>query len=284
MNRHLVMPGLTARMTPEQVRLLFRRQVFKFYHAKDSHSVIDQATVRIGTLQGYRKIENPALRDDSEGVSSSRPSRGLFFQGGGKSPDPELHPQSLMTRVGAQWASRFDVVIGGSFEFAELFDFYVYCFSYECSVSVAKSFNPPFDSVARIDDVFAFAGCFPSIIRSYGDIPMSSGRSFTESAPVTLTKPIHCIQSKPSKSLLNSRVTKKEGLYLSGQIARPTPFSAPFLTFRTPLYFAGCFGPTKCRNDRWHGSRLGPVLSHQTGGAETQQFDGPVPAAPGVAR
>ena len=133
--------------------------MFKFYHSEDERFLLDQASIRIRPLSFYRRHENAALQDDCEGMSISRPSRGLFFPGGGwGSGDLELHPENLAARVGRQMARQFDVVLEG-IEYREEFDYYVYCFSYECSSEVLDSFwhGPPFDRVARIVDVWELA-------------------------------------------------------------------------------------------------------------------------------
>ena len=72
-------------------------------------------------------------------MSIGRPSRGLFFQGVAGPGDLELHPENLAARVGRQMARQFDVVLEG-IEYREEFDYYVYCFSYECSSEVFKLF------------------------------------------------------------------------------------------------------------------------------------------------
>lgn len=60
-------------------------------------------------------------------------------------------------------AGQFDLVLEG-IEFCEEFDFYVYCFSYECSSEVLDSFcpGPPFDRVARIVDIGELAKAISS--------------------------------------------------------------------------------------------------------------------------
>ena len=150
MNRHIPFSVISQNaMTDEQRRFLRQRHAFKFFDASAKEFILRKGSIKIGTLVGYRNLEHAAFADSDEG------SRLTVVHGATRRYD--VHPTSAAYSFVRNF-SHPDATFE-NLEFSENFDYYCYCFSYECSLSVLRSFDgiPKIDNVALINDVYALA-------------------------------------------------------------------------------------------------------------------------------
>lgn len=156
--RNVTFRHVDEQLTDQQRAKRQQREVFKFYHQPAEAAILKQGSIRLGTLQKFRAIENPALADRNEGVRIARAQK-TFFRAGAPIEEA-VHPTSPMH----SWAKDFvgdyargDIIVD-NIEFFEDVDFYSYSFSYSCSESVVRSFDAqPYDCVAKIHDIYALA-------------------------------------------------------------------------------------------------------------------------------
>lgn len=127
-----------------------RQTAYKFHHAEDGKYIYKDGTIKIGRLSDFRSMEKDTLRDEYEGLEwtgfhNDRPTR-----------LSEVDPRSSVRKViignDTTTIQALSIIVPSE-------DLYAYCFSYECSKSVAASFHDevPYDSVAVCSDVFAVA-------------------------------------------------------------------------------------------------------------------------------
>lgn len=150
MNRHIPFSiSFQNAMTDEQRQFLRQKHAFKFFDARAKEFILRKGSIKIGTLVGYRNLEHAAFADSHEGwrLTVAREAVRRY----------DVHPTSAAYNFVSQF-SHPDVVIE-NLEFAEDFDFYCYCFSYDCSFAVLRSFDgtPKIDNVALIGDMRALA-------------------------------------------------------------------------------------------------------------------------------
>jgi hypothetical protein len=169
---------------------LGRQLVYKFHHTKHSDSFYRDGKIKIGTLSGYRAIENSALKDQSEGLDITGIPQGT------KVAYSDIHSDSGFRRLFNSQAQH--VFFENLTVITAPEDLYVYCFSYECSRDVLQSFdgNDPLDRVACCVDIFAVA----DLVCEYHPIL----RGFSYLCLPVVYRPCVRGASEPSADLLES--------------------------------------------------------------------------------
>jgi hypothetical protein len=123
------------------------RTGFKFYHSEHENRFFGKPSIKIGTLSEYREVEKQTIKDVAEGLSRT-------YIRGTHTP-LTIHPESNAHK----FVTRGPASIIADSVFEQKFDFYVYCFSYECNLGVLNSFEDdnPYDAVVQILDLYGLA-------------------------------------------------------------------------------------------------------------------------------
>ena len=156
--RYIHLRQVTEQLTPQQKLLQVKQDVFKYYMRDAEQFILEQGSIRIGTLQKYRTIENTALCDEQEGLRIARAEDIVFWSGQAVTDKVSTtSPMFSWVKSNIGNFAQGDISISG-IEFIEQMDFYIYSFSYECTPSVVKSFSDmPFDCVAKIGSIHGLA-------------------------------------------------------------------------------------------------------------------------------
>jgi hypothetical protein len=146
--RRVIPPMLRASLQGNE--FVGRVTAYKFHHSRDSKFIYEDGSVKIGRLSDYRSIEKETLRDDLEGANW------LGFPDDKPTQLGYIKDKTFINKlfIGAESASFQGLSI-----ISHNVDLYSYCFSYENSKSVLKSFDDedPFDSVSRCENIFSVA-------------------------------------------------------------------------------------------------------------------------------
>lgn len=130
---------------------LGRRTGFKFHHSKDSRFIFEIGSIKIGTLDEYRSIEKDTLRDENEGIELvSAPENDIISY-------DQIHDTSIMRHffIPDSGADESTIQFQGISVQGMIYNFYCYCFSYDCTLSVLNSFidENSYNAVAEIINI-----------------------------------------------------------------------------------------------------------------------------------
>lgn len=184
---------LEQRLSPEQMNLSHQLEVYKFFSAEFAPLIFERGSIVVGTGAKYRAMEDASRGDAGEMTTQMH---------------VEHFEHDLQNKQAAALPSRshlrdFIKHFGGSkviirnLSITNEYDFYVYCFSYACSKSVAESFKQDANCVAKISDIWLLAEtlveCHPNLLGMqyciYPVIYTERVRSQSESNPHPLDAP-----------------------------------------------------------------------------------------------
>jgi hypothetical protein len=149
--RGVIPPTLKAAL--KNSPFLKRGISYKFHHSRHSQSILGDGVIKIGRQSDYR-LNNikETIRDEHEGVE--------WTAFGTPTRISEVDPRSAV-HAAIQVSPNNDqnVFFHGLSVKHEHEDLYMYCFSYECSSTVLKSFedDEAYDAVVICDNIFNVA-------------------------------------------------------------------------------------------------------------------------------
>jgi hypothetical protein len=132
----------------EKHRFFGRQSGYKFCDSTNAGRILDEGSVRIGTLKEFRELESSSLKDQNEGINSQLATEEIKHH--------ETHSSSLVRGIiGDETGSTTFQNVG----FSTSFDFPTFCFTYEFNEKTYRSLcdeNNHYDTCVEIVDLHSF--------------------------------------------------------------------------------------------------------------------------------
>lgn len=152
-NRRITSRELEQRLSPEQLNLSHKLEVYKSFSSEFASAVFDHGSIVIGTGSKYRAMEDQSRKDSGEMNTQMYVD---YFEHDSRNKQADALPAGSHLRDVIGHLGGAHVIVSDTSLINE-HDFYVYCFSYECSESVAQSFKQDADCVAKISNIWSLA-------------------------------------------------------------------------------------------------------------------------------